>query len=152
MNFESKNLQKVRLDAAAEIAVLDGTNNNPFKSVMSALPNQPASLSTSVAEIAKLYEIPIEDALEKVIHSGCQRFWLFNEHYGVKGLCRFVSILSESDIGRIEIELTPADHQRLDQALIEERLHFVRSLKPPRQFTPSDAQAPFLSFQRKLGS
>jgi len=148
MDSESQknSLQKVLFDAAVEIAVLDGTDNNTFKSLLAELKKQSESLSTSVGEIAKLYDIPAEDALEKVIDSGCRRFWWGHERCGVEGIRRLLSDLPQWDVAAdIEIELTPDERQRLDEALIAEKLQTTRSDNAdskPRKFAPSDRQSP----------
>src|SRR5262249_59193649 len=98
--------------------VLDGTDNRTFKNLLAELRKQSDSLSTSVAEIAKLYSISAEDALEKVIDSGCRRFWWNRERYGIEGIRRLVSDHSQWDVAaEIEIELKADERQRLDEAL-----------------------------------
>ena len=147
MDSENNNLQKVLFDAAVEIAVLDGTDNTTFKSLLAELKKQSESLSTSVGEIAKLYDIPAEDALEKVIDSGCRRFWWNRERCGAEGIRRLLSDLAQWDVAAdIEIELTPDERQRLDETLVVEKMEIARSgsgdTKPPRKFAPSDSQSP----------
>jgi hypothetical protein len=154
---EKNSLQKVLFDAAVEIAVLDGTDNSTFKSLLAELKKQSESLSTSVGEIAKLYDIPAEDALEKVIDSGCRRFWWNRERCGVEGIRRLLSDLSQWDVtADIEVELTPDERQRLDEALVAEKMQTARldsaESKPPRKFAPSDSQSPArVSHVRKQG-
>jgi len=154
---QRNSLQKVLFDAAVEIAVLDGTDNSSFKSLLAELKKQSDSLSTSVGEIAKLYDISAEEALEKVIDSGCRRFWWNRERFGVEGIRQLLSDLSHWDVvADIEIELTPDERQRLDEALVAEKLQTARAgcadTKPPRKFVASDAQSPTRTGQERKRS
>ena len=78
---QDRKVQKLLFDAAVEIARLDGTENGVFRSLMTELQQQSQPLSTSVGEIANLYDIAAADALDEVIRSGCRVFWWNGKPY-----------------------------------------------------------------------
>jgi hypothetical protein len=100
-------------------------------------------LSTSVGEIAALYDIPPTDALDAVIGAGCKRYWWEGNRYDAGGVRRLVKEWSRWDATpEVEVDLTPEQRQRLDQALGEENPAVAAPAqelqKPIRKFAASE--------------
>lgn len=149
----SEKVQKLLFDAAVQIAVHDGPENPVFRHLVDELQQQSQPLSTTVGEIAGLYDLPAADVLDAVIRSGCRMFWWNGKPYEAEGIRKQIGGAWQWDLTpEIEVDLTPQQRQRLDELLGEGAVADpppAESQRPLRKFIASDAQLPQQAGQRR---
>ena len=158
---DDRRVQKLLFDAAVEIAARVGTDNSVFGDLFAELQKQSQPLSTSIREIAQFYDIPPADALNEVVKTGCRLYWWNGTPYEANGIQREIKEFWQWDITpEVDVDLSPDQRRRLDDALGEEREEIPASENAgpeaaqvaPRRFVASEPSLPSREeFGKKLG-
>jgi hypothetical protein len=144
--------QKLLFDAAVQIAVHDGTDNSVFQQLVGELQSQSQPLSTSVGEIANLYDIPAADAMDELVRAGCRVYWWNGTSYSADGIRQAISDAWQWEMTpEIEVDLTPEQRRVLDGSLggSEHEEEAAGAQKPLRKFIASEPQLPQQAHQRQ---
>lgn len=112
---------------------------------------QPQPLSTTIGEIARLYDVAPTDALDEVIRSGCRRYWWNGESSGAEGIRKLIRDSWQWDVTpEIEVDLTASEQERLDRSLGSNDAQPAAAMaRPPRKFIASESELPSTSTQRR---
>ena len=112
-----------------------------------AAANEP--LSTTIGEIAALYDLPAGDVLDETIKAGCRSFWWNGKPYHAEGIRQLAGEWWRWDIRpEIEIDLSPDVLSRLQFALGGEEAADAAT-KPLRKFVASEKHLPALEDLRR---
>lgn len=145
-------IQELLLEAAVEIARLDGPANPVYLRLTAALQQELRPLSTTIGEVAQLYDVPPADALDEAIRSGCRLFWWEGKPHGVQGVRQLIKDWWRWDVTpEIAVDLSPEESARLEQAFGGELVAAAQATasKAPRKFTPSEANPPNLAATKR---
>ena len=110
---------------------------------------QPEPLSTTIGEIARLYDVAPNDALDEVIRTGCRSYWWNGQTYRVEGIRRLIQDSWQWDVTpEIEVDLTAREQNSLDSSFgSDEPLPAGASAKPLRKFVASESALPTATIQ-----
>lgn len=159
---EREQVQELLFEAAVEIARLGGSDNPVYRKLAAALQQRLRPLSTTIGEIAGLYDIPPADVLDEVANAGCRLFWWEGKPHGLEGIRQLVKDWWRWDVTpEIAVDLSPEQSAQLEFAFGSAEPVAVGSVgpatltappaaaRPARKFSPSDTRLPNLAAEKR---